>query len=300
VIDSFSIKNELEIIPKQAKELQETPFFWCGFKWVPNFQNTNQFPTYYYTKMNNLYMKLCGNQLYVSNSLHKMYKGNNYESFTYKEVCEAFELLNNVLPINIYTSKIIKISFGIVIKEDAQKVLNEWQYYLGKVYLPMKHKNKTYGAKYFLTDYQIKGYDKTFEVKNHNQINLNENFFRFEIDNCRPRILNNKTNNIGVIEVSDIVDKVKFEKIGKMVLYKYNKIEKKPKLDITTLSLKQLRVYAEMNDYEVKEAIKKRHTNTYKKDRTEYGKIIRNLKKSTFQDEVIAKLKQQISYSLND
>lgn len=298
--DTINIKNELNQVPKEAKELQETPFNWCGFRWIPYFNNSSQYPIYYYVKMKNLFLKLAGNQLFVKNSLHKYYHDNNYTLFTYQQVVESFEKLNNQLPMNVFTSKITKISMGIVINENPKSVINEWQYYLGKEYLPMKDRNKIYGAKYYLTDYQIKGYDKTFEVKKHNQVKLEKEYFRFEIDNCKPKVLNNKTNNIGIYTVNDLIGKEKFKKVGKMLLDKYIKIEKLPKVDLSTLSLKDKRIYAGITNYEVKESIRRQHPDTYKKDRKEYNKFISRYDNSEFQNQVINKLQQQINYSINN
>ena len=40
--------------------------------------------------------------------------------------------------------------------------------------------NKQYSKKFYLSDYNVKGYDKTFEVKTHNRIKLGKPIFRFE------------------------------------------------------------------------------------------------------------------------
>lgn len=300
MVDTINIKNDLEHPPKQALELQKTHFNWCGFTWIPTFKDSDQPPIYYYAKVKNLYLKLIGHQLSVKNSLHKLYHNNNYKPFTYSQVVEAFEILNNQLPINIFDSKIIKLSAGVVIEEDPQKVVDEWQYFLGKKFTPMKNKNKIYGAKYYLTNYQIKGYDKTFEVQQHNQINLNKPYFRFEVDNCKPKILNNKTNNIGINTVNDLLDKEKFIKLGQMVVNKYIQIEKLPKLDLSNLGIKEKVLYASMINYEIKESIKKQHPDTYKKYRKTYNEIRNNLDNSHFQNQVIDKIKQQINYSINN
>ena len=296
--DTFKIANTIQNLPKEIIESKETPFDWYGIRWIPIYKESNT-PSYYKSDYKNMNLRIFGDQLYITNSLHKSYYGNNYEPFTYSQVIKSIILLDNVLPINIYNSRVIKISAGIVINENPQKVFNEWQYFLGKEYLPMKDRNKTYGAKYYLTDYQIKGYDKTFEVKNHNQVKLEKPYFRFEIDNCKPKVLNNKTNNIGIYTVNDLIDKEKFKKIGKIILDKYIKIEKTPKLDLSSLSIKEKRIYAEITNYEVKESIRKQHPDSYKKDRKEYSKFINRYDNSEFQNQVINKLQQQINYSIN-
>ncbi len=299
MIDTFNIENTIQELPKEIIERKETPFDWYGIRWIPHYKESN-IPIYYKSHFKNMHLRIIGDKLIVKNSLHKSYFGNNYEPFTYSQMVKSIILLDNALPINIYTSKIIKLSPGVVINENPQKVLNEWKYFLGKEYLPMKNKNQIYGAKYYLTDYQIKGYDKTFEVKKHNQVDLKKSYFRFEVDNCKPKILNNKTNNMGIYTVNDLLDRGKFKKLGQMVLDKYIQIEKLPRLDLSTLSIKGKRLYASLINYEVKESIKKQHPETYKKDRKEYTKMMNNLNNSEFQNQVINKLKNQINYSINN
>lgn len=299
MIDTFNIENTIQNLPKEIIKRKETPFDWYGIRWIPHYKESN-FPIYYKSHYKNMYLRIIGDKLLVSNSLHKSYFGNNYMPFTLSQVFNAITLLDNALPINIYNSKINKLSAGVVINENPQKIFKEWQYFLGKNYTPMKDKNKIYGAKYFLTDYQIKGYDKTFEVKSHNQVNLKQPFFRFEVDNCKPKVLNNKTNNIGIYTVKDLLDKEKYSKLGQMVLNKYIQIEKLPKLDLSTLSIKEKRLYASLTNYEVKESMRKQHPHMYKKDRKDYNKMMNNLDNSEFQNQVINKLKDQISYSINN
>ncbi len=290
--------NELDHIPKQAKELQQTPFEWSGFLWTPHFKDSNT-PRYYSSRLKNLYLRLIDNQLYVTNSLHKSYRGNNYEPFSHQQVYNSIILLNNLLPIDVYNAKVLKLSVGVVINANPQKVFGEWLYYLNKPYIPMRDRNKMYGAKFYLTDYSIKGYDKTFEVKNHNQIKLEGNYFRFEIEG-KTKIFNSKTNNVGIYTVNDLLNHKKYTRLGEILLEKYIQIEKQPKLDFTLLTIKQKRLVASIRNPEIKESIKKQHPDSYKKDRKEYNKLMKSLDDSTFQKDIIDKLKQQINYSINN
>lgn len=296
--DTIKIINELEYIPKQANELQKTPFDWNGFLWIPHFKDSNT-PLYYKSSFKNLNMRLVGRKLIITNSLHKLYHGNNFDSFTYNQVCKAIILLDNQLPINVYNAKILKLSVGIVIKEKPQLIFNEWLYYLGKSFIPMMNYNKTYGAKFYLTDYSIKGYDKTYEVKNHNQLQLDDSYFRFEIEG-KTKIFNNKTNNIGIHTVNDLIDHNKFKKLGILLQKKYVQIEKQAKLDLSKLTIKEKRLIASITNSEIKESIRKQHPDTYKKDRKKYNQIIKNCDNSEFQNQVINKLSDQINYSINN
>lgn len=298
MFDTIKIKNKLVSVPKQVAKSTKTPFNWKGFEWIPVF-GTNNFPRCYTSRQKNLQLKIEGNYLFVNNSLQKYYKSNNYTSFTYQEVLKAIYNLNKTLPIDIYTADIVKLSVGVVINENPKLILNEWLSYATKTFIPMMKKNKTYGSKFYLTDYYLKGYDKKFEVKNHNQINLKRETFRFEIEG-KTKYFNNKTNAVNVYKVKDLLEHNKFKKLANILLAKYIQIQKIPKLDLTTLSLKQKRLYAAFTNYEIQNSIKKQHPNTYKKERIIYNKMINKLDNSDFQNQVINKLKDQINYSINN
>lgn len=298
MFDTIKIKNKLVSVPKQVAKSTKTPFNWKGFEWIPVFGNNN-FPRCYTSKQKNLQLKIEGNYLFITNSLQKYYKANNYTPFTYQEVLTAIFNLDKDLPIDVYTADIIKLSVGVVINENPKLILNEWISYASKAYTPMMKKNKIYGSKFHLTDYYLKGYDKTFEVKNHNQINLDRDTFRFEIEG-KTKYFNNKTNNVAINKVNDLLDYGKIKKLGHILLQKYIEIEKVPELDFSTLSLKQKRMYAAFTNYEIQRSIKKQHPNTYKKERIIYNKMIEKLDNSDFQNQVINKLKDQINYSINN
>ena len=298
MFDTIRIKNKLVKVPKEVQRLTKTPFNWKGFEWVPIFGNNN-FPRCYTSKQKNLQLKIENNYLYVTNSLQKFYKGNNYTSFTYQEVLKAVYLLNKTLPIDIYTADIIKLSVGVIINKNPKLILDEWISYATKPYAPMMRKNKIYGSKFHLTDYYLKGYDKKFEVKNHNQINLDRDTFRFEIEG-KTKYFNNKTNKVNVYKVNDLIEYSKFKKLGNLLLVKYLEIEKLPKLDLSKCSLKEKRMIASFTNYNILESIKKQHPETYKKDRKSYNKMMNNLNNSAFQNQVINQLKDQINYSMNN
>lgn len=275
------------------------PFEWKGFIWKPIFNKLGE-PTAYYAELENLYLNLRGREITVTNSLHKFYMGNNYESFTYSQVLEAFDKLNNLLPFNIYTAAVKKIAMGAVIQEDCNQVLNTWLSFINKIPFQMLSRNKPYGLKYFLTDYAVKGYNKTTEVKHHNNINLNSELFRFEVEVKRINNLNNGKDKIGIYTVEDLIDPIKYQKLANLLIDKYLKIAKKPSINLNNTSIKEKRLIAVFKDIEVLNSIKKNHPDSYKKDRKEYKCLTNKLDDSSFQNQVINKLNQQIQFSINN
>ena len=73
-------------------------------------------------------------------------------------------------------------------------------------------KNKIYGSKFHLNDYYIKAYDKTFQAQCKDKINIGKPYFRYEIEG-KTKFFNNKTNNVGITTVADLIDKIKYKKL---------------------------------------------------------------------------------------
>ena len=291
--------HQLNHLPMEVMEETKEPFEWYGFLWLPRFNKFGS-PTAYYSEINNLKTVIRGNEFTVTNSLQKFYMGNNYESFTYSQVLDAFERLNNLLPFNIYTAAVKKVAMGAVIQEDCNLILNSWLSFINKEPFSMLSRNKMYGLKYFLTDYSVKGYNKTTEVKHHNDINLNSESFRFEVEVKRINNLNNGKDKIGIYTVQDLINPVKYQKLATYLIDKYHRIAKKPIINLNDTSLKEKRLIATFKDFEVLNSIKKNHPDSYKKDRKEYKCLTKKLEDNTFQNQVINKLNQQIQFSINN
>ena len=297
--DTIKIVQQLNQLPAQVMEEAKEPFEWYGLLWKPKF-NKFGYLTVYNSELKNLKLFLRGSELTVVNSLQKFYMGNNYEAFTYLQVVEAFEKLNKLLPFNMYEAAVKKIAIGTVIQEDAEPILNTWSSYSNKKAFPMLSRNKMYGSKYFLTEYDVKGYNKTTEVKNHNNINLNSQLFRFEVEVKRIINLNRGKNNIGIYTVEDLINPIKYQKLAHYLIDKYSKIQKKPTINLNETSLKEKRLIATFKDIEVLNSIKKQHPDSYKKDKREYNHLTYKLNDNTFQNSIINKIKQQIQYSINN
>tara|TARA_R110001583_G_scaffold114863_1_gene265282 strand:- start:9655 stop:10533 length:879 start_codon:yes stop_codon:yes gene_type:complete len=291
--------QQLNQLPKQVMEEAKEPFEWYGLLWKPKF-NKFGYLTVYYSELKNLNLFLRGSELTVVNSLQKFYMDNNYEAFTYSQVIDAFEKMNDLLPFNIYEAAVKKIAVGTVIQEDASPILNTWSSFSNKKAFPMLSRNKMYGLKYFLTEYDVKGYDKTTEVKHHNNINLNQQYFRFEVEVKRVKNLNRGINQIGIYTVQDLINPIKYQKLAHYLICKYRKIEKKPIINLNETSLKEKRLIATFKDIEVLNSIKKNHPDSYKKDRKEYKCLTNKLDNNIFQNHIINKLNQQIQYSINN
>ena len=140
--------------------------------------------TEYSTKYKKLYIKFkpASNKLIIVNSLHKFCHGNNYSDFTLTELHDVVEELSDGLSHDIFGGEIKKIECGCNIHvPDATAAYQQLKSYHGKSYQPEWHNGKPYGATCRSTNYVIKAYDKTIQVKAVDKVKIPDNLFRFEV-----------------------------------------------------------------------------------------------------------------------
>lgn len=270
--DTLKIKYRVANLPIEVLEQREESFLWNNLKWCPTYNDKTKKVNGYKTSVNNLDLRLKGRTIKCNNSLNKWYKGNNYELFTYSEVVVALSELNSILPFNVYEAKIHYLAVGLIIEEEAKPILDPWLSLNGKQPIPMLGANKQYGKKFYLSDYNVKGYDKTFEVKTHDRINLNKPLFRFELE-IYTRNLNKRKNPIGIYTVKDLIDKKKYQMLADELLSKYEKIEKKQSIPLSKLNNKEKETLALFQNQEILQQYKIDHFDTFSNRRTVYNRI---------------------------
>ena len=270
--DTLKITYQVSNLPIEVLEQREQSFIWKGLKWCPTYNDKTKAVNGYKTSVNNLDLRLKGRTIKCNNSLQKWYMGNNYELFSYSQVVKALEKLNNVLPFNVYKANIHYLAVGTIIEEDAKPILDTWLSLNGKQPESMLGANKQYGKKFYLTDYNVKGYDKTFEVKTHERIKLNKPLFRFELE-IYTRNLNNRKNFVGIYKVKDLIDKTKYQMLADELLGKYEKIEKKQSIPLSQLNNKEKETLALFQNQEILRQYKIDHFETFSNRRKVYNKL---------------------------
>lgn len=294
VYDTIKIKKQLDQLPKEVLRCTRAPFYWGNSLWLPTFNKYGD-AVRYHTDINNLRVKLRGHEIIIENSLQKFYMGNNYQDFTYSQVVEAFQKLNTVLPFTIRDANIVKLSTGVVIQEEAQPIFESWLEYKGKSPRIMTNRNTIYGAYFQATNYKIKGYDKTFEVKQHNQVSLNDNYFRFELE-AYSRHFTSRSQPIQTVTVQDLMNPSTFNALADNLFKVYQDIKKKPFFDYQKWSLKEIRLLATMANKETANGLKKYHEHTYKKDRKAYLKLIKENDNNKLNNQVLQQLIEKIEF----
>lgn len=296
--DTTKSKITLENLPQAffANKLQNID--WGGFLWRP-VQNKQTHIIGHQTELQNLKLRLFGSDLQIENSLQKFYMGNNHEEFTYSMVVEAIEKLNNLLPFDVYNAKLSQADVGVVINHDTEQETSRWLDYKGTKPMPMLSRNRVYGCEIRKTDYKFKAYDKTFEAQKTAGTILQEKLMRVELRG-NNRYFNNRANPIGMYTVRDLIDPIKYQLMGNEFLNFYTAIKKKPNLDFSIWSTKDLRLYGCMNYDDTANAMKRYHKDTYKKERAQYLKLLANNQDAMLEDVLFNKLKEKVDFSINN
>ena len=294
--DTIKIKYQVTNLPIEVLEQREESFIWKGIKWCPTYNDKTQKVNGYKTSVDNLDLRLKGSTIFCNNSLQKWYMGNNYEPFAYSQVVKALKKLDSILPFNVYNANIHYLAVGTIIEEEAKPILDPWLSLNGKPPIPMLGANMQYGKKFYLSDYNVKGYDKTFEAKTHDRVKLNKQLFRFELE-IYTRNLNKRKNPIGIYTVKDLVDKKKYQMLADELLSKYESIEKKQSIPLSKLNNKEKETLALFQNQEILKQYKIDHFETFRSRRTVYNKI-KKLSNNTYLNYIKEQLKQTIKKGL--
>ena len=295
--DTIKIVKFLDEIPKELKNGVNEPFYWNNCLWLPRYNKLGEIVSYY-SHLNNLKLWLRGSELSITNSLQKFYCSNNHSPFSYSQVKDAIHLLMAHFDCDLSTAEVKKIAVGTVIDAFPEDTFNSWKQFKNINPSFMKNKTKIYGVNFKATNYNIKGYDKTYQVKAENGINLPKSVIRFECE-AYAKYYNQRKNSIPIYKLSDLVDKNIFKQLSLDLLEIYGLIKKKKVIDFSKLSPVELKLLATYGHPEISLGLKKHHKHTYKKERQQYLKLIKDLPETNNEKEVFKKLKDQIHFCIN-
>jgi hypothetical protein len=295
--DTIHIEKQLQQLPHKAVQRSTEPFEWCGLQWSPHYSNRG-YIVYYKSAIKNLWLQLKDDKLIIKNSLQKFYMGNNYEEFAFAKAQHAIEILDNHFPFSIYDAIVKYVACGIVIQEEAQSIFESWADYKGKFPQVMRNGTKIYGAHYKATNYNIKGYDKTYEVKNNDRKQLNAPYFRFEVEAKAKYYYARKKDAIPIYTVRDLVNKENYTNLLMNLLEIYKTLKKKPIISYAAMQPKEIKLMAAMNNKEAVNGLKKYHKHSYVLDRKKYAQLLKQIEENPFYQQVIEKLKTKIQAHL--
>lgn len=122
--------------------------------------------------------------LRLDGSLHKFAHGYNHTIFTQKEASQAIKELEKIIGIGLDRFQITAIEFGInmIMPKEPMRYINSILRYGSHNFIPMPPLRSTvYGKLCKLYNYTIKLYDKGYDTKIKERIELPQNILRYEI-----------------------------------------------------------------------------------------------------------------------
>jgi hypothetical protein len=295
MIDNFLITKSILPIEHVVKGINE-PLFKFNMLCEPHI--VNGVVRDYRGKLNNLFLVIRGDNLIISNSILKYYKGNNYENFYYQELNQAVNCLENILGIPLRDSLVKSFEYGVVIPDNnPYQTYSRFGNYKSKQPHWMIKKGQIYGRYFENSSHKIKIYDKNFEVKKRCRLNMDRSLLRVEKVYSKAHFssLSNFRNN-RIVTLDDLCMRKTLELLGQDLIESLCKIELKnvPEKygDLTT---KDLRVWGYMQYPPVRTAMQKLHKEAFKEDRAKYNKIqkeYRQYKHDVFIEEVSFRIEE--------
>ncbi|WP_289046301.1 hypothetical protein [uncultured Olleya sp.] len=224
---------------------------------------------------------------------------NNYKAFSYCQVQEAISKLNDYFDFDLYSAEVKKTAVGVVIGEQEDNTFKNWLEYKGNKPILMRNSTKVYGAHFKGTNYNIKGYNKTYQTKAESNTKLSESLIRFELE-ANSRYLNNRKHPIGIYTVADLVNKSKFDALANDLLNIYDTIKKQPVINYQELKPKEILLLGAMKDKDSFNGLKKHHKHSFKLLRKDYSKLLDSIADIELENSIRSKVLEQINYCKNN
>jgi len=285
MVDNFKIEftGNQHVIPsfENIVEIFNTLFY-------PHYNKEGKYLYHWANIQNNLVAKIDKRRnevMTIENSLHKFWHGNNFEDFTFSEILQAIDQIEKILNIPSRFLKFKKVEIGINIENNISS-FDLLKSYKMNDFDRMRSGKKVYGKKIFLTDFDIKYYNKFMETElsqrtnmiDSNSVFIPKNLYRFEIGYKRMRPLE------GILtRLSDLRDIKTLQKLGHKLLDTFNLIDMHKDYNFSVLSPRERElVFAGMNS-EFWE-IEKINENTRKDKRRKYLNCIKRLNENLSED----------------
>jgi len=292
MFDNIQIVLSIDSPPRELYGDKIEPFVWLGLSFTPRYSGGGNL-MYYQSNIEKLIIRIRGNQLILKNSIHKFYKGNNYSDFHLSEFQSAISLLSELLGFDLLEAEVKKIEYGCNIPvEKPENIYNGLIGYQRGYFNPMLDNAREYGKKQYSTDYNIKLYDKQFEVAKHNGTKINP-LARFEKEIKNMRYL--RKMGIAVYSVNDLLKKEIWQALKNDLVRTFDRINKKPVVDFRCLSLDEIKAYAICSNKQIIPHVKKAHSRSYARYKKKFLGIPEKMTSIDFADEIESKCCELLS-----
>jgi len=246
--------------------------------------------------INNLMFTIKDRKLIISNSLHKFIKSNNYSDFSYCNLINAIHTIEELTDIQASKFYFKKLEFALNIETERKpfKYLPLFSDFKGKEFDKMRSRSFWYGNKYPLTEYALKIYDKSEQVKRTDKINISQNILRFEIQYFKSRKIPS------IVSLEDLKDKNKISILYKDFISQIERLNTIGEEDFTEISSRDREIYyagQNQNFWDTENSI---NHETSKKKKQRYRKIQNTIGKKNLINGFIEKLNAKFNYLINN
>ena len=202
----------------------------------------------------------------VENSPHRFYHGHNGGNFTRSDVAAAIEKLSDTLGFDVSLCEVRRVEIGVNVLPTApngvQEALRALQAYKDKSFTKWERGTAVTGAKRLLTEYELKCYDKSLELKRQH-VTLASPTLRWEIASKKIAYVRR----LGVVTVADLATPSFFKAGGDELVARLEACSFAEQLNYSLLTGDELEALALVQNGELWRA--------YKADRTDKNKVAR-------------------------
>lgn len=252
----------------------------------PAYDQNNEYVVACVGRLNNLHFKYDGLFLWLTNSIHKYYSGNNYSDFDFDAFNEAITSLCSATRLDWRNAFVKQIEYGCNIRATPSGIYNSLVSYKGRGFGEMERLGKRYGMYCNFNEYRLKAYDKTYE----SSINGGEppdcELFRWEVFVRKTRLIEQILKE-DKVRVAALLKKDTWRVLSKDALNRFCKIVRSNSRDLGDLTVYELKVLGGIENPETRAALKNGHPHSYKKIMDTYRKSISKLTSISVNDPAI-------------
>ena len=204
MVDDVKIEIPFEP-PEEFRQKVTYPFELNGVVFSPDF-NKNGDVISYSGQISNLYVKMVSGKLILMNSWHKFLHENNYSDFYWKEIHDVMQLLSEVFGEGFWKSRITRLTAAVNLQCDPKTIVERLITFKGNPMEPMRPRNSrsVYGKRFASTHYNVKVYDKQFEVKRDARIDILPTL-RVEKEMRMPYFQKRRNNPVPIYTPGDLI-----------------------------------------------------------------------------------------------
>ncbi len=270
MIDNLTLVKECEPMP-QLYKAKGKPFEYNGLMYLPKYDRYGKVVRYD-AKLKNMVLLVYPTRRYLINSIHKYWHNHNFTDFTLQDAHNAIEDISLKTGVNWFDAKVQNLEIGCNVSTNANKAINSLVSYKSKKYLPMYAGSKQYGSKCPFDLYSVKLYDKEFQLKEADKLNIGKPLVRWELT-MKAKYFNRYK--LGkAITFEDLLNPNIYNLMVQNATNIFRNTLKKQIMNITGLDATEKKIIAAMQNEAIRESIKLENKHSYKKDRARYNQLM--------------------------